>query len=164
VADSAGGGVEKEEEVTLDRFVAVEGWGSTGGWPATGAQGALQRRAGSGGLRSGSGGAVVLGEWGGSVGLARRHWTVARCARGEGSGAGAQAGRRRAAQERPVGARPLKAGAAAGDGFESAAVWAGSLGMRARTLADAPGRRTGDGSLVSRVHARRLGARGVPGV
>jgi hypothetical protein len=32
--------------------------------------------------------------------------------------------------------------------FGNAAVWASSLGMRARTLAGVPGRRTGDGPLV----------------
>jgi hypothetical protein len=42
-------------------------------------------------------------------------------------------------------ARPFNAGAAAGDGF---GVWAGSLGMRGRTSAGKPGRRTGDGPLV----------------
>jgi hypothetical protein len=58
VGDSAGGWVEKVEGLTIDRFVAVDGWGSTCGRPADGAQGALPRRAGSGGC-SGLGGAQV---------------------------------------------------------------------------------------------------------
>jgi hypothetical protein len=63
------------------------------------------------------------------------------------SGAGACMGRTTACISvcEPAVLRPLKAGAAAGDGF---GVWAGSLEMRVRTSAGAPGRRTGDGPLV----------------
>jgi hypothetical protein len=65
VADSAGGWVGKEEEVTYDRFVASDGWWSTGGRLATGAQAARPRngsvRRGCG-LGGGRGGAGKLGE------------------------------------------------------------------------------------------------------
>jgi hypothetical protein len=40
VGDSAGGGVEKEEGTTMDRFVASDGWWNAGSRPAGGAQGA----------------------------------------------------------------------------------------------------------------------------
>jgi hypothetical protein len=45
VGESAGGGVEKVEGFTDQRFVAADGWGSAGGRPAGGAQGAWPRRA-----------------------------------------------------------------------------------------------------------------------
>jgi hypothetical protein len=45
VAGSVGEGVQKEEGLTRCRFVAAEGWGSTGSRPAGGAQGAWLRRA-----------------------------------------------------------------------------------------------------------------------
>jgi hypothetical protein len=45
VVVSAGGWVEKEEEVTLDRFVAVDGRRGAGGRPADGAQAAWPRSA-----------------------------------------------------------------------------------------------------------------------
>jgi hypothetical protein len=53
---------------------------------------------------------------------------------------------------RLVGARPLKAGATAGDGLRSAAVWAGFLGVRAR-----PGRRSGRWTAGSSAMAVRRG-------
>jgi hypothetical protein len=40
VGDSAGGGVEKGEEPTMDRFVISDGWGNAGSQSAGGAQGA----------------------------------------------------------------------------------------------------------------------------
>jgi hypothetical protein len=59
LSHSGGGWVEKEEEVTYDRFVASDGWWSTGGRPATGAQaawprnGSVRRGCGLGGGRGG---------------------------------------------------------------------------------------------------------------
>jgi hypothetical protein len=44
VGDSAGGWVEEEEELTLNRFVASDGGEIAGGWPAGGTQGALPLR------------------------------------------------------------------------------------------------------------------------
>jgi hypothetical protein len=61
VGDSAGGGVEKVEGLTIDRFVAADGWGNAGERPAGGAQGALPwrpsawRRSGLGGGCGGAG-------------------------------------------------------------------------------------------------------------
>jgi hypothetical protein len=109
VGDSAGGGVEKEEELTLNRFVASDGGENAGGWPAGGAQGARPRRP-SVRRRSGLGGDTVgAGRMGRPCGTARRHWTAANCARGGGcSGAGARAGRRRAAVCRSNGAQPVR--------------------------------------------------------
>jgi hypothetical protein len=49
VGDSAGGWVEKEEELTNSRFVAVDGWENTCGRPAGGAQVAWPRSVGFGG-------------------------------------------------------------------------------------------------------------------
>jgi hypothetical protein len=69
VGNLAGGGVEKEEGPTIDRFVASEGWGDAGSWPASGAQRAwpwhasLRRFFGLGGAR------VALEGWGGRVEL-----------------------------------------------------------------------------------------------
>jgi hypothetical protein len=85
VGDSAGGGVEKVEEPTMDRFVASDGWGNAGDRPAGGAQGAwprcssVRRHSGLGG------GTVGVGRLGRLFGIARRHWTVAKCARGGGA-------------------------------------------------------------------------------
>jgi hypothetical protein len=45
VGFSAGEGVEKVEGLTIDRFVASDGGGNVGGWPADGAQGAWPWRA-----------------------------------------------------------------------------------------------------------------------
>jgi hypothetical protein len=62
--DSAGGWVEKVEGLTIDRFVAVDVWGSTGERPAAGAQGGWPR---CGSVWQGSGlggGAVALGKLG----------------------------------------------------------------------------------------------------
>jgi hypothetical protein len=67
--------VEKVEEVTRVRFVASNGWWSTGGRPAGGAQ-AGWPRCGSAPvvLRSGRG-RLVLGGLGGHAGLLGRRWT-----------------------------------------------------------------------------------------
>jgi hypothetical protein len=72
VGDSAGGGVEKEEELTLNRFVASDGGEITGGWPAGGAQGALSRRPRSGGAPAWEGARWCWEGWGGRVGLLGR--------------------------------------------------------------------------------------------
>jgi hypothetical protein len=69
VGDSAGEGVEKVEGLTIDRFVALEGWGTL-------VDGRLvaPREHGRGSLRSGGApvlewALLVLGGWGGRVGL-----------------------------------------------------------------------------------------------
>jgi hypothetical protein len=82
VGNLAGGGLEKEEGPTMDRFVASEGWGNTGSRPAGGAQRAWPRRASLrrfSGLGGGTGGAGRLGR---PCGTARKHWTAAKRARG----------------------------------------------------------------------------------
>jgi hypothetical protein len=139
----AGEWVEKVEGLTNCRFEAEDGVGSAGERLAAGAQGGWPR---CGTVRRGSGlgGSVGgVGTVGRPCGTALRHWTAATSARGGGAraaGAGQDDGVHR--RPRPVGARPLKASAA------GATVWASFLGMRTRTLAGAPGRRTGDGPLV----------------
>jgi hypothetical protein len=56
------GWVEKVEGLTIDRFVAVDGWGSTGGRPASGAQGGTAAAAFCPAVPGLAGGAVVLGK------------------------------------------------------------------------------------------------------
>jgi hypothetical protein len=113
VGDSAGEGVEKVEGLTIDRFVALEGWGKAGRWPAGGAQGARPRRPP---VRRCSGlgvGAVGAGRLGRTCGTARRHWTAVKCARGGGArewAHGQDAGVQRSAVppvRGPAGALPL---------------------------------------------------------
>jgi hypothetical protein len=65
VGVSAGGWVEKVEGVTRVRFVASNGWWSTGGRPAGGAQAGWPRSAPvrwCSGLGAGRGGAGEVGE------------------------------------------------------------------------------------------------------
>jgi hypothetical protein len=65
VTDSAGEWVEKEEELTMDRFVAVDGRRDAVGRPASSAPGGLAaERLGPGcsGLGAGRGGAGTLGK------------------------------------------------------------------------------------------------------
>jgi hypothetical protein len=69
VADSAGGGVEKEEELTKNRFVAVDRRRGAGGRTAGGARGARPRCAGFGGPPVWERARVVLGRLGGRVEL-----------------------------------------------------------------------------------------------
>jgi hypothetical protein len=75
VRDSVGGWVGKVEGLTDSRFVAVDGWGSTGARPATGGQRAPPRNA-LVRLWSGlGGGAVGAGRLGRPCGTAMVHWT-----------------------------------------------------------------------------------------
>jgi hypothetical protein len=75
VADSTGGGVEKEEELTKNRFVAVDRRRGAGGRTAGGAQGARPRCASSGGPPISERGEGGVGTVGRLCGTAGRHWT-----------------------------------------------------------------------------------------
>jgi hypothetical protein len=124
VGDSAGGWVEKVEGLTNSRFVAVDGWGSTGVRPATGSEGARPRNA-SVRLWSGlGGGAVGAGRLGRPCGTAMVHW-MRPIALEEGC-----SGRTTACSSvrEPAVLRPLKAGAA------GAVVWGSASSECARGL------------------------------
>jgi hypothetical protein len=87
---SAGGWVEKVEEVTNRRFEAEDGWESTGERPAAGAQGARPRRAWLRWCSSLGGGRLVLGGLGGRAAPLGWHWTAANAPE-EGGRSGADA-------------------------------------------------------------------------
>jgi hypothetical protein len=72
VTDSAGEWVEKEEELTMDRFVVVDGRRGAGGRPAGGAQAAWPRSASVWGTPAWERGAVVLGRLGRPCGTTKR--------------------------------------------------------------------------------------------